>query len=56
MSLAITNFLRVTISEQTEMQFAVLCPMLSNYWIVNIQTAALSGCVCPINIPRRGNV
>jgi len=30
--------------------------MSSEYWVVNIHTAALSGCVYPIKIGRGGNV
>jgi len=30
--------------------------MLSKHWVINILTPAFPGCVCPINIPMRGNV
>jgi hypothetical protein len=30
--------------------------MLFKQLVINIPTAALSGCICPINVPGEGNV
>jgi hypothetical protein len=52
----IAGFLWSTICEQTNMQSAILCPMLSRHWIVNIPTTAISSCICPKSIPSGGNI
>ena len=56
MSFAIAKFLRVTILEQSPIQSSIVCPMFSKHWVVNMQTSTFPGCICPINIPRGGNI
>jgi len=53
MSFAITRFCGIR-------RKPVVCsliprPMLAEYRIVNVKSAAFSGCICPISISRRGD-
>jgi len=53
MSFAVTGVFRVT--GKPGMCSQISSPVWSNHWVVNVQTSALRGCVCPISILTGGN-